>query len=83
MNDYPRYPGANCVAVSRYLAARYLELELRVGVLRWTYRGLRLAVPHAWCVGPDGQIVDATWQPRANTTEVEYVASAALTALCQ
>jgi hypothetical protein len=82
VTDYPRYPQANCVEVSRYLAARYPELQLRVGVLRWRYRGLSLAMPHAWNVNAHGEIVDATWAPWTNVREVEYVESEHWTRAC-
>jgi len=70
------------VEVSRYLASRYPELELRAGWLRWRGKGFAFGMPHAWNVNADGEIVDSTWRPSASTLEVEYVESEWWTRAC-
>ena len=57
----PLMPPNNCYANAKLLTQEYPELTYQEGVLVARVSGeRRTSLRHAWNVGPDGQIIDAT-----------------------
>lgn len=57
--EYPQHPAGACYQYSRLLTLRRPELTYVEGVLVLD----PLAMAHAWCEDPDGNVVDCTLSP--------------------
>ncbi len=72
VEDYPAMPPHTCYISSRVLAECFPELEVRYGRVMFTLRGVPCQFDHAWNVTADGRIVDTTWTPPPDATDVVY-----------
>lgn len=57
-----RLPARQCYANAFLLATRRAELVYAEGYALHAYDDTLLHFQHAWCVAPDGSVVDPTWE---------------------
>lgn len=56
-HEYPRGPAKQCYKNATQLALDCPELTYVEGVAQ----GGALLIPHAWCIDPEGRVIEATW----------------------
>lgn len=56
-HEYPRGPAKQCYQNATQLALDWPDLTYVEGLAQ----GGSLLIPHAWCIDPEGRVVEATW----------------------
>jgi hypothetical protein len=69
MSGYPeRFAECNCWSNARRMTELHPELRYVEGwlIVPWPDGSEMYRLEHAWCVGPDGSIIDSTASPYAD-----------------